>query len=63
MMVLRDTVAGPWQTTMASHKEPQRQRYSGPILINLAFNWDAQDRYIELKNFELEVLNILETKL
>ena len=24
--------------------------------------WDTQDRYIELMNFEMEVLNILETK-
>ena len=26
------------------------------------FNWDAQDRYVKLVNFEMEVTNILESK-
>ena len=45
-----------------SHREPQGQWQSGPILVKLAFNWDAQDRYIELINFEMEILNSLVTK-
>ena len=37
-------------------------RHSGQVLVKPAFNWGAQDRYIELMNFEMEVSNILETK-
>ena len=47
---------------MASQREPQRQMHSGPVLINLALNSGAQDRKIELMNFEMDLLNILETE-
>ena len=59
-MALRDTEAGSQLTTVMSHRKPQRRRPSGPILGKLVLNWGIQDRYIELMNFEVEVLNILE---
>ena len=62
MMALRDAEAGPQPTTMASHREPQRQMHGRPILVKLACNRDAQDRYVDLISFEMEVTNILETK-
>ena len=34
MMALRYTEAVPKLTTVASHREPQGQRHSGPILTN-----------------------------
>ena len=39
----------------------QRLRHGGPIIEKPKFSWDAQDRYVELLNFKLEVTNILET--
>ena len=45
-----------------SHRKPQRPRHRGPGLVKPAFNWGAQDRYIDLMNSEMEVSNILETK-
>ena len=62
MMALRDAGAGPQPNTTLSHREPQGQRYSGPILVKLTLNWGAQDRYDELMNFKMEVFNILATK-
>ena len=62
MTVLRDTEAGSQLTTMMSHREPQRHKHSGPVLVKPLFNCYMQDRYIELMNFEMEVLNFLETK-
>ena len=40
----------------------QRQRNGGLVLEKLRFNWDMPDRYVELLNFQLEVMNILETR-
>ena len=37
------------------HRKPQINRHDVPILVTPAFNWDIQDRYAELVNFELEV--------
>ena len=61
MMILKDVVAGTQPTTVVRHREPQKQRHSGPILVKLTFNWGMHERYIKLLNFEMEVLNILET--
>ena len=61
-LALKEVEAGTWPTTVASHREPQRQRYSRPIFEKLAFNWSVQDSYVELMNFEMEVTNILEPK-
>ena len=49
-------------TTTASHSDPQRQGHSRPVLVKPAFNWGTHDRYVEFMNFEMEVKNILETK-
>ena len=63
MIVLRYTDAGPQPPTVVSHRKPQRQRHNGPIHKKPTCNWDAQDRYVELVNFEKEVLSMLDTKL
>ena len=60
MRTLRDKEAGPQLSTVVSPGDP-KTRHSESILITLAFNWDMQDRYVELVNFEMEDLNILET--
>ena len=62
MIALRDIETGLWLTIIVSHREPQRQKYSGLIPVKLALNWGAKDRYSELMNFEMEVLTILENK-
>ena len=63
IMVLRDTETGSRPGLMVSHIEPQRQRHSQPELVKPAFNLGTQDRYGELMNFEMEVLNIIENPL
>ena len=45
-----------------NHTEPHRHRHSGQALIKLAFNCSMKDRYTYLRNFEMEVINVLETK-
>ena len=62
MMVLGDADFEPWLAPPASLRGPQRQRYDRPTLEKPSFNWNAQDKYIELLNFEMEVMNILEIK-
>ena len=51
---------GPKLAPTANLRKPQRQ--GGPVLENPFFNWNTQDRYVELLNFEMEVANILEPK-
>ena len=36
-------------------------KVGGPTMKQLAFNWNAQDKYSELKTFRLEINNILST--
>ena len=62
MMALRDMEGGSQMTTAVTHREPQGQRHSGPMLMKPAFSWGVQDRYIGLMNFKMDVSNILETK-
>ena len=63
MVALRDTDAGPrTATNTASLRELPRQRHGTPALEKPSFNWNTHDRYIELLNFEKEVMNILEAK-
>ena len=59
MMALIDADVGPHPATMVSLREPQRQRHDGPALEKPSFNWNAQDRYSILPNFEMDVMNIL----
>ena len=61
MMAFQDTDTVFWPATIPNQCETQRQRHGGPILEKPKFNWDAQDRYVELLNFKMEVTNILET--
>ena len=49
-------------TMPASHSEPPKQRHGEPIVVKPDFSLDAQERYVELINFEMEVTNILATK-
>ena len=37
-------------------------RNLGLVLEKPTFNWDMLDSYVRLLNFQLEVMNILETK-
>ena len=62
LMVLTDVEVGPQPTTVTSFREPQRQWQGRPIPVKPTFNSDTQDRYVELMNFEMEVMNILESK-
>ena len=62
MMAFGDTNTRPQTTPTVSHKELQRQGHGGPVLEKPLFNWDAQDRYNELINFEMEVTDILEMR-
>ena len=62
MIVLRDADVGPQPIIVASQKEEQIQRQDRPILVKPAFNWNSQDRSVDFMNFEMEVMNILETK-
>ena len=62
MMALWDAEAGPWLTTMASHRQPQRNRHSKPVLSKATFNWATKGTHEECMNFEMELINILETK-
>ena len=36
-------------------------RPGGPTIKQPNFNWEAEDKYIELKNFRLEVNNIFKS--
>ena len=47
---------------MTSYRKPQRQRHVRPVLEKPSFDWDSQDRYVKLMNFEMKVMNILETR-
>ena len=60
MMALRDTDETSCPATTATLTEPQRQKHGRQALERPLFNWNAQDRFIELLNIELEVMNILE---
>ena len=59
MMVLWNADVGPNLALTASLREPQRQRHGRLTTEKPSFNWNAQDMYVELLNFEMEVLNIL----
>ena len=58
MMVPRDEDVGSRTiATTASLWEPLRHRHGKPVLKKPSFKWNAQDRYIELLNYEMEVTN------
>ena len=64
MTVLIDADIGPRSATnTASPRESQSQRHGGPALEKPSINWNSQDNYTELPIFEMEVTNILHTKI
>ena len=62
MMVFRDTDTGFLLASTPNQHKNQRQRHGGLVLEKLRFNLGIPDRYVELLNFQLEVINILETR-
>ena len=62
MMVFRDTNTGSWPAKIQSQQRTQKQSHGGTKLEKPKFNWDPQDRYTVLLNFELKVRNILQPK-
>ena len=48
---------------MPNQWENQMKRNGGLLLEKPRFNWDLSNRYVELLNFLLEVINILETRI
>ena len=63
VMKLREADTGTTSgTSMANVGEAHRHRYSRPALMQPSFNWNAPDKYVELLSFEMDVLNILQTK-
>ena len=46
-----------------SSGEVHRHRHGRPALRQPFFNWNAPGKYLELLGFEMEVLNILQTKM
>ena len=62
MMTLRGVAAGPYLAQAANLREPQQQRHGRLALIKPSFDWNVQDRYIELLNFKVEIMSIVEMK-
>ena len=61
-ILLRDAKVLLPPTFVASHREPLKQKHSGPILTKPAHKWYVQEWYVELRIFKMEVLNIPDTK-
>ena len=51
----------PNHTPTASPREAQMQRHDRKVLENPSFNWNAQDRYVELLNTEMETMQTYKT--
>ena len=63
-MVMREADARPKSdTNTISLAETHRHRDGRPLLKQPTFNWNAPNKYKELSSFEMEVMNILETKI
>ena len=62
MMALRGPDVGLHLAPVSNLSKPQWQRHGDLALEKPLFNWNVQDRYVELMNFEMKVMNILETK-
>ena len=50
------TMAEAWAERMHDASGP---KIGGPIMKQLTFDWNAEDKYSELKTFRLEVNNVL----
>ena len=62
VMALREADAGTQLANTAVPRESQRKRHDRLALEKPLFNWNAQDRYVDILNFEVKVKNILEIK-
>ena len=62
IIALRDMPAEHHIDQTSNWRELQWQRHDQPALGKPLFNWNAKDRYIELQNWVIEEINILETK-
>ena len=50
-------------TRKNSPDKPHTPRQTGTVLHQPAFDWKLLDSYVKLLNFEMEVSNILQTRL
>ena len=51
----------PWLWPEKKKHKNAGPRLGGPIIKQPTFNWEAEDKYSELKNFRLEVNNIFKS--
>ena len=59
-MALKDADIRPTSGTITANVgEVDRSRHGRPVLRQLSFNLKALDKYSELLNLEMEVMNIL----
>ena len=58
MMVFRHIDTGYLLATTPIQQETQKQRHGRLIVEKPKFNWDTQDRNLELLNFKLEITKI-----
>ena len=55
--------AGPISgANTSSTRDVHKQKHHRPVQEELSFNWNAPNKYVQLHNFEIEVINILQTK-
>ena len=54
--IVIQTMAEAWAERMHNISGP---KIGGPTMKQLTFNWNAEDKYSELKTFRLEVNNVL----
>ena len=59
-MALKEAGTGlATDVNVANTGEVQRPRHGRPGLRQPSFNWKVPDKYIELLNFEMEIMNKL----
>ena len=62
MMAFKDTETGSQPATTPNQQENQRYRNDRLVLEKTRFNWNMPDGYVKLLHFQLEVMNILESR-
>ena len=61
--MLRADAGAASGASMANEREAYKQRHGQPPLRQPSFDWNAPDKHVELLSFEVEVINILYTKM
>ena len=62
-MVMKEAGAEPTLgENTTSLGEAHRKRHGRPALKQPSFNWNAPDKYVELLHCEMEITDILKTK-